>query len=143
MAPSIYFICALPHIHRPTHARTQKDSWASYVTETRMAGSPTNINEFMDDICTQAKPGAIKDLERLVGLKRKDLGLAADAECTLESWDRSYVHGRSHIIPPAFSEDPEGESHPTPPSLPSRRVHGTHHHRLFSGAGCKSYLFVR
>ena len=45
----------------------------------------------MTSHCIQ-RPGAIADLERLVALKRKEEGIAADAVCTLESWDRSYYH---------------------------------------------------
>jgi hypothetical protein len=42
------------------------------------------------DICRQARPGAEADLARLVELKRKDLGLPADAEVKLHTWDSSY-----------------------------------------------------
>lgn len=68
-------------------------SWAHFITETRMTGSPEVPLKFLADLRAQAKPGAKRDYDRLLELKRSHLiesGQPAD-KVVLEAWDTSYV----------------------------------------------------
>ncbi len=73
-------------------------SYAHYVTEARMSGSPEIVGKFLHDIRSKATEGAKNDLERLRALKQKHLfgvedGVAKGGETVdLNAWDVSFYH---------------------------------------------------
>lgn len=73
-------------------------SWAHFVTENRMSGSPENINSFIEGVRTKAVGGAKLDLERLRALKaihleeRGELPEGGADAVVLDSWDTSFYH---------------------------------------------------
>lgn len=73
-------------------------SWAHYVTEMRMSGSPDRINPFLQSIRDKALPGALVDKERLRTLKvahlteRGELPEGGADAVKLEAWDTSFYH---------------------------------------------------
>ena len=76
-------------------------SWAHYVTETRMAGSPETVTDFLGKIRLLAKDGAAGDLEKLRLAKvahlaaRGELRSSGGADdVTLEAWDTAFYHDR-------------------------------------------------
>mmetsp|Transcript_32285 Transcript_32285/g.69109 ORF Transcript_32285/g.69109 Transcript_32285/m.69109 type:complete len:724 (+) Transcript_32285:237-2408(+) len=75
-------------------------SWAHYVTERRMAGSPEKIFEFLGGIEDKAKAGAASDKERLRQLKiehlqeRSELPAGGPEEVKLEAWDVMFYNSR-------------------------------------------------
>lgn len=93
-------------LRKQTAALLGYKSWAHFVTETRMSGSPEKVTEFLGGIREKAQPGATADKERLRALKvahlveRGDLKLpedkgAADAAkdaVRLEAWDTAFYH---------------------------------------------------
>ena len=62
-------------------------SWASLATETRMSGSPANIDAFVGPLAARVAAGARADLDALRDLKRSDTG---DATAELEASDVSF-----------------------------------------------------
>jgi len=80
------------------------DSWAHFVTKTRMSGSPEKVQEFLGGILSKAEAGGLADKERLRQLKqqhlqeRGELEAASDflrkagANVELEAWDVSFYH---------------------------------------------------
>lgn len=73
-------------------------SWAHYVTETRMSGSPEKVTAFMAGIQQMAGPGFKADMESLRAAKVAHLierGECTDADAdavTVEAWDLSFYH---------------------------------------------------
>lgn len=71
-------------------------SWAHYVTETRMAGSPEVVVPFLAKIRDLARDGAAADLEKLRLAKQAHLEargeVAAGEQVTLEAWDTGFYH---------------------------------------------------
>ena len=63
------------------------ESWAALATETRMSGSPANIDAFVGPLAARVAAGARADLDALRDLKRSDAG---DATCELEASDVSF-----------------------------------------------------
>ncbi|CAD7931195.1 unnamed protein product [Amoebophrya sp. A25] len=66
-------------------------SWAEFVTQMRMTGSPQVVEKFLSEIREKAAPGAKRDLERLTALKRREAG---DESAKLEAWDVNYYHSK-------------------------------------------------
>ena len=73
-------------------------SWAHYVTETRMAGSPEVVQHFLSKIRELATEGAAADVEQLRLAKaehlatRGELGDGGAAAVKVEAWDTSFYH---------------------------------------------------
>lgn len=59
-------------------------SHSHFVLEERMAESPTNVLNFLDDLLLKAKPAALKEFEKLSNFAKKD-GINK-----LEKWDSAY-----------------------------------------------------
>jgi len=85
-------------LRKKTAALLGYPSWAHFVTELRMSGSPDRINAFLSSIRDKAVPGATVDKERLRLLKAEHLKErgelpegGADA-VKLEAWDTSFYH---------------------------------------------------
>lgn len=60
-------------------------SHAEYILKERMAKSPENVQEFLDDLLAKAKPAAEKEFEELTAFARKTDGIEK-----LEKWDLAY-----------------------------------------------------
>lgn len=73
-------------------------SWAHFVTENRMSGSPDRILPFLESIRAKAAAGAALDKERLRLLKvthleeRGEMPEGGASAVTLEPWDTSFYH---------------------------------------------------
>ena len=85
---------------KQTAALLGYQSWAHFVIETRMAGSPETVTEFLGKIRALAKEGAADDIETLRCAKvehlteRGELPSGGAASVTLEAWDSSFYHNR-------------------------------------------------
>ena len=89
-------------------------SWAHFVTETRMAGSPEAVVDFLAKIRSLATEGAKADLEELRLAKVAHLqergeldagNAAAVAAVAVEAWDTSFYHNR--ILKQKYGADTE------------------------------------
>mmetsp|Transcript_77206 Transcript_77206/g.136759 ORF Transcript_77206/g.136759 Transcript_77206/m.136759 type:complete len:722 (+) Transcript_77206:83-2248(+) len=88
-------------LRKKTAALLGYPSWAHFVTERRMSGSPDKITPFLQSIQDKAIPGATADRERLRALKvahLKERGEIAEDDAAaaeavkLEAWDTSFYH---------------------------------------------------
>jgi Zn-dependent oligopeptidase len=61
------------------------ETHAHYILEERMAKSSSNVNTFLNDLLTKAKPAAIKQLEEVKTFAKK-----TDNLDSLEKWDLAY-----------------------------------------------------
>ena len=65
----------------------------------KMAGSPPEVIEFLQDLARRARPGAQRDLEELRSFARDELGMPE-----LQAWDRPFAAERLKEARYAFSE---------------------------------------
>ena len=79
-------------------------SWAHFVIERRMAGTPETVTAFLGKMTELAKDGAAADIERLRKAKQDHLASrgelpegGADA-VRLEAWDSSFYHDQSKLV---------------------------------------------
>jgi len=85
-------------LRKKTAALLGYPSWAHFVTELRMSGSPDRINPFLSSIRDKAISGATADKERLRLLKAEHLKERGELEeggaeaVKLEAWDTSFYH---------------------------------------------------
>jgi Zn-dependent oligopeptidase len=83
-------------------------SWAHYVIETRMAGTPEAVSAFMAKVATLAQAGSERDVAQLRDAKiehlkaRGELPEGGEAEVRLQAWDSSfysnYILKRDHGV---------------------------------------------
>ena len=113
-------------LRKQTAALLGYKSWAAFRLESRMAGDPETVTEFMGKIRDLAQPGLAKDLESLRAAKRKhmsgataklsrrgssDLGGGVDPSVfvddpeTIHAWDTSFYHNM--ILKEDFGVDTE------------------------------------
>lgn len=89
-------------------------SWSHYVIETRMAGTPETVTEFLEKIRNLAKGGAAADLETLRKAKASHLDAAGKlpegglSSVALEAWDSSFYH--QYILKRDYGVDEEAVS---------------------------------
>eukprot|EP00966_Prymnesium_polylepis_P037915 879617-Prymnesium_polylepis.1 len=73
-------------------------SWAHFVIETRMAGTPEKVGDFLGRLRDLSEEGAAADREALRAAKEAHLRsrgeLAAGERAALEAWDSSFYHNR-------------------------------------------------
>ncbi|HEY6821420.1 MAG TPA: M3 family metallopeptidase [Burkholderiales bacterium] len=74
-------------------------NYAEYSLVPKMARSPVQVLEFLDDLARRARPYAEKDVEELREFARTSLGLAS-----LEAWDVAYASEKLRAARYAFSD---------------------------------------
>jgi oligopeptidase A len=74
-------------------------SYAEFSLAPKMAESPTQVLDFLDDLAARAKPFAQRDFEELARFAREELGLAQ-----LEAWDVNWASEKLRLERYAFSE---------------------------------------
>ena len=74
-------------------------SYAEYSLTPKMADSPQQVLEFLNELATRAKPYAQRDLDEVSEFARTELGLPK-----LESWDLGYASEKLRVARYAFSD---------------------------------------
>jgi oligopeptidase A len=74
-------------------------NYAEYSLTPKMADSPQQVLEFLNELATRAKPYAQRDLEELTDFARAELGLHK-----LETWDLAYASEKLRVARYAFSD---------------------------------------
>jgi oligopeptidase A len=74
-------------------------NFAEYSLEPKMARSPLQVLEFLDELAARAKPYAERDLAELSGFARSRLGIDQ-----LQAWDLAYASEKLRVERYAFSD---------------------------------------
>jgi len=74
-------------------------NYAEYSLTAKMADSPQQVLEFLNELATRAKPYAQRDLDELTAFARAELGLDR-----LETWDLAYASEKLRVARYAFSD---------------------------------------
>jgi oligopeptidase A len=74
-------------------------SYAEYSLEPKMAESPRQVLDFLDQLASRAKPYAERDLKEVADFARAELGLAR-----LDAWDLAYASEKLRAKRYAFSD---------------------------------------
>jgi oligopeptidase A len=74
-------------------------SYAEYSLTAKMADSPQQVLEFLDELAVRAKPYAVRDLEEVSAFARAELGIDK-----LEAWDLAYASEKLRVSRYAFSD---------------------------------------
>jgi len=74
-------------------------SYAEYSLEPKMADSPRQVLDFLDQLASRAKPYAERDLGEVAGFARAELGLDR-----LDAWDLAYASEKLRAKRYAFSD---------------------------------------
>ncbi len=74
-------------------------SYAEYSLAPKMAESPQQVLDFLNELAARAKPYAQRDLEELTAFARTELGLPQ-----LETWDLAYASEKLRVARYAFSD---------------------------------------
>jgi len=74
-------------------------SYAEYSLEPKMAESPRQVLDFLNQLATRAKPYAERDFKELAGFARDELGMDR-----LEAWDLPYASEKLRVARYAFSD---------------------------------------
>ncbi len=101
-------------------------NYAEYSLEPKMAESPRQVLEFLDELAARAKPYAERDLEELTGFARDELGLDRP-----QVWDLAYVSEKLRVARYAFSDQEVKQYFPETKVLPGmfrlvERLYGLH-----------------
>lgn len=75
------------------------NNYAEYSLEPKMAESPKQVMDFLNELAARAKPYAERDLREINDFARTELGMAK-----LEAWDIPYVSEKLRVLRYAFSE---------------------------------------
>ena len=75
------------------------NNYAEYSLEPKMAETPKQVVDFLQELATRAKPYAERDLQELNDFARSELGMSQ-----LEAWDIPYVSEKLRVSRYAFSE---------------------------------------
>ena len=75
------------------------NNYAEYSLEPKMAETPQQVIDFLNNLAARAKPHAERDLNELAEFAQKELGLAK-----LEAWDIPYASEKLRVARYAFSE---------------------------------------
>ncbi|HKU69780.1 MAG TPA: M3 family metallopeptidase [Burkholderiales bacterium] len=89
------------------------ENYAEYSLEAKMAESPRQVLNFLDELAAKAKPYAKRDLDELTGFARAELGLA-----TLEAWDMAYASEKLRAKRYSFSDQEVKQYFPETRVLP-------------------------
>jgi oligopeptidase A len=74
-------------------------SYAEYSLAPKMADSPPQVLEFLNELAVRAKPYARRDLEEVTAFAKSELGLDK-----LEAWDLAYASEKLRVARYAFSD---------------------------------------
>ena len=74
-------------------------NYAEYSLTAKMADSPQQVLEFLNELATRAKPYAQRDLDELTAFARAELALDR-----LETWDLAYASEKLRVARYAFSD---------------------------------------
>ncbi|MBM3341015.1 MAG: M3 family metallopeptidase [Betaproteobacteria bacterium] len=74
-------------------------NYAAYSLEPKMAETPKQVIDFLNELAARAKPYAERDLQELKDFARSELGMNQ-----LEAWDYAYVSEKLRVSRYAFSE---------------------------------------
>jgi oligopeptidase A len=88
-------------------------SYAEYSLEPKMAESPRQVLDFLDELATRAKSYAERDLEEVAQFARTELGLAK-----LEAWDLGYASEKLRAKRYSFSDQEVKQYFPETRVLP-------------------------
>lgn len=88
-------------------------SFAEYSLEAKMAESPQQVLDFLNELAAQAQPYARRDLEEVTGFARDELGLDE-----LEAWDLAYASEKLRLKRYDFSDQEVKQYFPEPRVLP-------------------------
>jgi oligopeptidase A len=88
-------------------------TYAEYSLEPKMAESPRQVLDFLNELAARAKPYAERDLKEVAEFARAELGLAK-----LEAWDLAYASERLRLKRYAFSDQEVKQYFPETRVLP-------------------------
>jgi oligopeptidase A len=88
-------------------------TYAEYSLEPKMAESPRQVLDFLDELAARAKPYAERDLKEVTEFARNALGLAR-----LEAWDLAYASEKLRLKRYAFSDQEVKQYFPETRVLP-------------------------
>ncbi|HZM45472.1 MAG TPA: M3 family metallopeptidase [Burkholderiales bacterium] len=88
-------------------------NYAEYSLEPKMAESPRQVLEFLEELAARAKPYAGRDLDELKDFAARELSLAR-----LESWDLAYASEKLRVARYAFSDQEVKQYFPETTVLP-------------------------
>jgi oligopeptidase A len=88
-------------------------NYAEYSLEPKMADSPRQVGEFLEELAARARPYAERDLEELTEFARQELGLDR-----LEAWDLAYASEKLRQKRYAFSDQEVKQYFPETMVLP-------------------------
>jgi len=89
------------------------NNYAEYSLEPKMAESPRQVINFLEQLSARARPYAERDLKEVREFARKELGLDQ-----LEAWDLAYVSEKLRIARYAFSDQEVKQYFPETTVLP-------------------------
>jgi oligopeptidase A len=88
-------------------------SYAEYSLESKMAESPHQVLEFLEELAAKARPYAKRDLDEVTAFARAELGLAK-----LEAWDLAYASEKLRAKRYSFSDQEVKQYFPETRVLP-------------------------
>ena len=88
-------------------------NYAEYSLEPKMAESPRQVLQFLEELAARAKPYAARDLDELKEFAAKELGLPR-----LEAWDIAYASEKLRVARFAFSDQEVKQYFPETTVLP-------------------------
>jgi oligopeptidase A len=88
-------------------------NYAEYSLEPKMADSPQQVREFLEELAARARPYAERDLRELTEFARQALGLDR-----LEAWDLAYASEKLRLKRYAFSDQEVKQYFPETTVLP-------------------------
>jgi len=88
-------------------------NYAEYSLEPKMADSPPQVLEFLEELAARARPYAERDLRELTDFAREALGLEG-----LEAWDLAYASEKLRLKRYAFSDQEVKQYFPETKVLP-------------------------
>ncbi len=74
-------------------------NYAEYSLATKMADTPQQVLDFLNELAVRAKPYALRDLQEVAAYAKAELGLGK-----LESWDLAYASEKLRVARYAYSD---------------------------------------
>jgi oligopeptidase A len=89
------------------------ESYAEYSLAPKMADSPAQVLDFLNELAARSRPYAQRDLDEVTAFARSDLGLDR-----LEAWDLAYASEKLRVARYAFSDQEVKQYFPETSVLP-------------------------